>query len=134
MALKVENHKKNTNKSKPSPNEIAQWWQEAETQIRLAHPHESLENIRKLTEKYVHSQLKKYQEKHGVYERPKISEKDIAQWYNDERVRIRENYPDMPLKEREKLASETIAAKIKIFQRTIPLDEFLRNLEQKKKT
>ncbi|MHA2075624.1 MAG: hypothetical protein ACW97X_13475 [Candidatus Hodarchaeales archaeon] len=73
--------------------------------------------------------MKKYQEKHGVYERPTISEKDIAQWYNDERVRIREIYPDMPLKEREKLASETIAVKIKIFQRTIPLDEFLKKSE-----
>ncbi len=127
----MEKNKKKSNNTKPSPSELAQWWQEAEDQIRLAHPHESLENIRKLTEKYVHSRLKKYQEEHGIYEKPKISEKEIAEWYNDERIRIREKFPDMPLKERERLASETIEAKIKIFQKTIPLDEFLKEQEEK---
>ena len=129
MVLKVENQK--IKPDKPNPNKIAQWWQEAENQIRLAHPHESKENIRKLTEKYVMSKLKKFQEKHGIYKRPEISEKDIAQWYNDERLRIREMYPDMPLKEREKIASETIEAKIKIFQRTVPLDRFLKKREDR---
>ena len=129
MALKVQKRKKKANKSKPSPNELAKWWQEAENHIRLAHPHESLDYIRKLTEKYVQSKLKKYQEEHGIYERPEINEKDIAEWYNDERIRIRERFPDMPLKDREKLASETITAKIKIFQKTIPLDEFLKEHE-----
>jgi hypothetical protein len=127
----MEKNKIELNNTKPSPSELARWWQEAENHIRLAHPHESLEKIRKLTEKYVRSQLKKYQEEHGVYEKPEISEKDIAEWYNEERIRIRERYPDMPLKEREKLASEVIAAKIKIFQRTIPLDEFLKKQEEK---
>ena len=56
----------------------------------------------------------------------------IAEWYNTERLEIRERYPDMPLKDREKLASERITAKIKKFQTTIPLDEFLAKKVQKK--
>ena len=127
----MEENSEKSNNTKPSPSELARWWQEAENHIRLAHTNEPLENIRKLTEKYVRSQLKKYQEEHGIYEKPEINEKDIAEWYNDERIRIRERYPDMPLKEREKLASEVIASKIKIFQRTIPLDEFLKRKEEK---
>ena len=128
----MENSKSNSKRSKPSPSELAKWWQEAEDQIRLAHPYESLEKIRKLAEKYVHSQMKKYQEKHGIHEKPEISEKMIAEWYNNERLEIRERYPDMPLKDREKLASERIAAKIEIFQTTIPLDEFLKKKVRKK--
>lgn len=128
----MEKNKSKSKRSKPSPSELAKWWQEAEDQIRLAHPYEPLEKIRKLAEKYVHSQMKKYQEKHDIHEKPEISEKVIAEWYNNERLEIRERYPDMPLKDREKLASEIITAKIKKFQTTIPLDEFLTKKVQKK--
>lgn len=106
----------------PSPEILARWWQEAENQIKLAHPHESLKTRQELTEKYVHSRLKKYLE--HQYIEPHPEERQISEWYREELVKLREESPHKPLKERERIAAVLVKQKIKQYRKTIRLDEF----------
>ncbi|UCG04325.1 MAG: hypothetical protein JSW11_10130 [Candidatus Heimdallarchaeota archaeon] len=106
----------------PSPEILAQWWQEAESQIKLAHPHESFKTRQKLTEKYVHSRLRKYLE--HQYIEPHPEEKLISEWYREELLKLREESPHKPLKERERIAAMVVEEKIKQYRKTIRLDEF----------
>ena len=106
----------------PSPEILARWWQEAENQIKLAHPHESLKTRQELTEKYVHSRLKTYL-KHQYIE-PHPEERLISEWYREELLRLREESPHKPLKERERIAATIVEEKIKQYRKTIRLDEF----------
>jgi len=104
------------------PKELAKWWQEADEQIRLAHPHESKANREKLTEKYVNSRIQAVLKKKT--EIPDPGEKQIAEWYDTEMQRLRSEIPDTSLKQREKIATTTVSQKIKHFRRTIRLDNF----------
>ena len=107
---------------KLDPKELAKWWQDAEEQVRLAHPHESKKNQEELTEKYLRSQLTKVMEKRES--KPDPGEKQIAEWYRNELLHLRLEIPETPLKKREKIAAETVANKIKQYRRTIQLDTF----------
>jgi len=113
--------------SKLDPKKLAQWWQEAEEQIRLAHPHESRKNQEKLTEKYLQTQVNKIMYKKKS--RPDPGEKQIAEWYRNELLHLRLEIPETPLKERERIAAETVTNKIKHYRRTIQLDTFFEKLE-----
>ena len=106
----------------PSPEILARWWQEAENEIKLAHPHDTFKTRYKLTEKYVLSRLRKYLE--HQYKEPHPEEKQISAWYREELLRLREENPHKPLKERERIASTIVEEKIKQFRKTIRLDEF----------
>ncbi|MFX0123477.1 MAG: hypothetical protein ACFFAE_07530 [Candidatus Hodarchaeota archaeon] len=106
----------------PSPEILARWWQEAENQIKLAHPHETLKTRQKLTEKFVHSRLKKYLE--HQYIEPHPEERLISEWYREELHKLREESPHKPLKERERIAATIVKMKIKQYRKTIRLDEF----------
>jgi hypothetical protein len=106
----------------PSPEILAKWWQEAENHINLAHPHETFKTRQELTEKYVLSRLRKYLE--HQYKEPHPEERQISDWYREELLRLREDNPHKPLKEREKIAAAIVEEKIKHFKRTIRLDEF----------
>ncbi len=114
--------KKEFKQSKLNPKELAQWWQEADEQIRLAHPHESRKNREKLTEKYVNSRIQSVLKKRT--ESPDPGEKKIAEWYDTEMQRLRSEIPDTPLRQREKIATNIVTNKIKSFRRTIRLDNF----------
>ncbi|MFX1282853.1 MAG: hypothetical protein ACFFB5_04325 [Promethearchaeota archaeon] len=109
----------------PNPKILAKWWQEADNHIRLAHPHESLKIRQELTEKYVLSRLKKHLEKQKQYKEPHPEEKQISEWYDEELLKLREEIPHKPLKEREKIASAIVEEKIRQYRKTIRLDEFL---------
>lgn len=106
----------------PSPEILARWWQEAEDQIKLAHPHESFKTRQVLTEKYVLSRLRKYLE--HQYREPHPGEKQISDWYREELLRLREELPHKPLKVREQMAATIVEGKIKQYRKTIRLDEF----------
>ncbi|MFW9902891.1 MAG: hypothetical protein ACFFFH_01045 [Candidatus Thorarchaeota archaeon] len=106
----------------PSPEILARWWQEAENQIKLAHPHETFKTRQELTEKYVLSQLRKYLE--HQYREPHPEERQISEWYREELLRLREDTPHKSLKERERMAAAIVEVKIKQFRKTIRLDEF----------
>lgn len=106
----------------PSPEILAKWWQEAENQIKLAHPHESSKTRRELTERYVHSRLKKYLE--NQYIEPHPEERKISEWYREELLKLWEENPHKPLKERERIAVAVVEEKIKQYRKTIRLDEF----------
>ena len=108
--------------SKLDPKEIAKWWQEAYDQIRLAHPHETKANREKLTEKYITSRIKTALRKKT--EIPDPGEKRIADWYDTEMRRLRSENPSTPLKQRDKIATSIVSQKIKLFRRTIQLDNF----------
>ncbi len=108
--------------SKLDPKELAKWWQEADEQIRLAHPHESKEIREKLTEKYVKNRIQTVLRK--LTEIPDPGEKRIAEWYDTEMQRLRSEIPDTSLKQREKIAITIVSQKIKYFRRTIRLDNF----------
>jgi hypothetical protein len=112
--------------SKLDPKEIARWWQEADEQIRLAHPHESKENREKLTEKYIQSRIQTVLRKKS--EIPDPGEKKIAEWYDTEMMRLRSEVPDTPLKQRERIATKIVSQKIKFFRRTIQLDHFFQEV------
>ncbi|MFX1506101.1 MAG: hypothetical protein ACFFDC_08295 [Promethearchaeota archaeon] len=106
----------------PSPEILARWWQEAEDQIKLAHPHETFKIRKELTEKYVLSRLRKYLE--HQYREPHPEERQISEWYREELLKLREDIPHKPLKERERMAATIVEEKIKQFRKTIRLDEF----------
>jgi hypothetical protein len=112
--------------SKLDPKILAKWWQDAEEQIKLAHPYESKKNQQKLTEKYVQSQI----EKSTKREHPDPSEKQIADWYRNELIRLRLELPDTPLKQRESIAASIVINKMKRYQRTIRLDTFFESNEE----
>ena len=114
--------KKGHKQLKLNPEELAKWWQEADEQIRLAHPHESKENREKLTEKYVNSRIQTVLKKE--IETPDPGERRIAEWYDTEMQRLRSEIPETPLKQREKIATNIVSNKIKSFRRTIRLDNF----------
>lgn len=109
----------------PSPETLVEWWHEAENQIKLAHPHETLKTRQELIEKYVHSRLQKYLQKEKKHLEPHPEEKQISDWYREELLRLREENPYRPLKERERLAATIVKAKIDQYKKTIRLDEFL---------
>ncbi|MHA1994217.1 MAG: hypothetical protein ACW97Z_06725 [Candidatus Hodarchaeales archaeon] len=112
---------------KLDPKKMAKWWQDAEEQVRLAHPHESRKNQEKLTEKYLQSQISRIMLKKKS--RPDPGEKQIAEWYRNELVHLRLEIPETPLKQRERMAAETVANKIKHYRRTIQLDTFFEKIE-----
>jgi hypothetical protein len=112
---------------KLDPKKMVKWWQDAEEQVRLAHPHESRKNQEELTEKYLQSQLYKIMLKKKS--RPDPSEKQIADWYRIELLHLRQEIPDTPLKQRERMAAETVTNKIKQYRRTIQLDTFFETTE-----
>ena len=114
--------KKGYKQSELNPKELAKWWQEADEQIRLAHPHESKENREKLTEKYVNSRIHDILDKKT--ETPDPGEKKIAEWYETEMQRLRTEIPETSLKRREEIATTIVSNKIKRFRRTIRLDSF----------
>ncbi len=107
---------------KLDPKKMAKWWQDAEEQIRLAHPHESKKNQAKITEKYLQSRIQNVMAKKKS--RPDPGEKQIAEWYRNELLHLRLEIPETPLKERERMAAETVTNKIKQYRRTIQLDSF----------
>ncbi|MHA1978133.1 MAG: hypothetical protein ACW98F_14700 [Candidatus Hodarchaeales archaeon] len=107
---------------KLDPNKMAKWWEDAEEQVRLAHPHESRKNQKKLTEKYLQSRISKIMEKRD--KKPDPGEKQIAEWYRNELIQLRLEIPETPLKQREKIAAERVTIKIKHYRRTIQLDTF----------
>jgi hypothetical protein len=113
--------------SKLDPKKLAQWWQEAEEQIRLAHPHESKKNQQLLTEKYVQAMIQDVlkKQKKGIEPREEL----IAHWYRTELVRLRSELPETPLKEREDMAAKIVSSKIKQYRRTIRLDTFFNSNE-----
>ncbi len=104
------------------PKKMAKWWQEAEEQIRLAHPHESKKNQEELTEKYLRSRIDNIMKKREL--KPDPGEKQIAEWYRNELLHLRLELPETPLKQRERMAAESVAKKIKHYKRTIQLDTF----------
>ncbi len=108
---------------KLDPKKMAKWWQDAEEQIRLAHPHESKKNQEKLTEKYLRSRVNNIMEKRQS--KPDPGEKQIAEWYRTELMHLRLEIPETPLKQRERIAANTVTNKIKQYRRTIRLDNFL---------
>ena len=114
--------KKGYKQSELDPKELAKWWQEADEQIRLAHPHESKENRDKLTDKYVNTRIQAFLSRNA--EIPDPGEKKIAEWYETEMQRLRTEIPDTPLKQREKIATSIVSNKIKTFRRTVRLDNF----------
>ncbi len=107
------------------PAELVKWWKEAETNVKLAYPHESKENQIRLIERFFNEKLKKYQEAQKIYFPSSLEEKTIAQWYNEARVDIRDRFPEKSLKEREELATEIVRKKILHHKRVVPLDKFL---------
>ncbi len=106
----------------PDSKTLARWWQEAEAQIKLAHPHESAETLEKLISRYVQSQIKIY--KSNQFSEPQPDDKTIAEWYLEELIKLRQNYPDRPLKEREREAASIVEEKIRHYRKIIRLDEF----------
>ena len=108
------------------PKKLAQWWQEAEEQIRLAHPHESKENQQRLTEKYIEAMIKDIMKQR---KRIEPGEDQIAHWYKSELIRLRSELPETPLKEREDMAAAIVSNKIKQYRRTIKLDTFFDSKE-----
>lgn len=108
----------------PTPEILAKWWQEAETQIKLAHPHESLKTRQELIERTVQSRLIKYIQENRQYFEPHPEEKLISDWYREELLKLREENPYRPLKERERLAAAIVKSKIEQYKKTIRLDEF----------
>jgi hypothetical protein len=107
---------------KLDPKILAKWWQEAENQIKLAHPHESAKMREKLVSRYVQSRIKKY--KSNKVADPHPEDKIIAEWYMEELLKLRQDYPDRPLKEREQQAAAIVEAKIQHYRKIIRLDEF----------
>jgi hypothetical protein len=107
----MSNEKKGQGKT-PDPKTLAGWWQEAEEQIKLAHPQESQVTREKLVMKYVESRIKKYHASQQIDE-PHPDEKLIAEWYQNELLKLREAYPDRPLRKREREAASVVAEKIK---------------------
>ncbi|NHJ01266.1 MAG: hypothetical protein EAX86_03945 [Candidatus Heimdallarchaeota archaeon] len=107
------------------PLDLVKWWKEAETNVKLAYPHESKENQMKLIEHHFDDKLRAYRKSHKIYFPPSLEEKTVAQWYNDARISIRERFPEKTLKEREELATEIVKKKILHHKRVVPLDKFL---------
>ena len=108
--------------TKLDPKKLAQWWQEAEEQIRLAHPHESKKNQQMLIERYIENRIDKVMSQKEEISDP--GEKQIADWYRSELIRLRSELPDTPLKEREEIAANIVSNKIKVHRRTVRLDTF----------
>ncbi|MFX0051782.1 MAG: hypothetical protein ACFE8U_10890 [Candidatus Hermodarchaeota archaeon] len=109
-------------KTRINPKMLAKWWQEAEDQIKLAHPHESAKMREKLVSRYVQSRIKRHQS--NQFTEPRPEDRMIASWYMEELLRLRQNYPDRPLKEREQEAANIVEQKIKHYRKIIRLDEF----------
>ena len=108
--------------SKLDPKKLARWWQEAEEQIRLAHPHESKKNQHLLTEKYIEARINNVLRQQKESSDP--GEKQIAYWYRTELHKLRSELPETPLKDREEMAATIVSNKINLYRRTIKLDTF----------
>lgn len=107
---------------KITPKILAEWWQESYNQIRLMYPHESQDFHEQLTERKVQSRIDQYYAQQRSEPRP--SEEQIAGWYISELSELRRFIRSLPLKDREQLATDRVAAKIKLWRKQRQLDEF----------
>ncbi len=108
--------------SKIDPAVLVRWWQEGEEEVKLAHPHDTADVWTKLIERYVENRIKKFYE--SLPEEPHPADKQIVKWYQEELIRLREENPNRPLKERERIASNIVEKKIKDYQKQTRLDEY----------
>jgi len=125
MGLSYMSRNDESKRNLPSPKVLARWWQEAERQIRLAHPHESKKVREELIGRFVQAKINKYREKTTKRRKIEFSEKKLAEWYQHELIKIRDEFPSMALKEREKMAAERVKKRLRLTQNVIPLDEFI---------
>ena len=109
--------------SKIDPITLVRWWQEGEEEIRLSHPHESVEVWTKLIERYVEARIRKFYA--NLPDEPYPENYQIVKWYQEELIRLREENPNRPLKERERIASDIVERKINQYRRQTRLDEFI---------
>ena len=107
---------------KITPRKLAEWWEESINQIRLMYPHESQDFHEQLTERRVQSRIDQYYAQQRSEPRP--TEEQVADWYVSELTNLRRFIGSIPLKDREEIATERVAAKIKLWRKHRQLDEF----------
>lgn len=116
--------KKGYKQTKLDPKTVVKLWQDTEEQVRLAHPHESKKNRERITERYFKDHI--INKRRRTMKVPDPGEKQIADWYRNELLRLRSEIPDTPLKTREEMAANIVSNKIKRYRRTIKLDFFFK--------
>lgn len=121
----MNNHEESQS-SFPSPEILVKWWNEAEREVKLAHPHEPKKIRDELIERFVHTRIKNYlNQKIEKETQIEFSEQRIAEWFQNEMIKLREENPDQNLKERELIAADRVQKQINnLKKKIIPLDTF----------
>lgn len=121
----MNNHEQSRD-SFPSPETLVKWWNEAEREVKLAHPHEKKSIRDELIGRYVQARIRNYQNQKTEGEKQiEFSEQRLAEWFQNEMIKLREEKPDQDLKERESIATERVQKQINdLKKKIIPLDTF----------
>ncbi|WP_455142644.1 hypothetical protein [Candidatus Hodarchaeum mangrovi] len=121
----MNNHEESQN-SFPSPEILVKWWNEAEREVKLAHPHEPKRIRDELIERYVQARIRNFRNQKTEGEKQiEFSEQRVAEWFQNEMIKLREEKPGQDLKERELIAAERVQKQINdLKKKIIPLDTF----------
>ncbi|MFX0013764.1 MAG: hypothetical protein ACFFB2_03285 [Promethearchaeota archaeon] len=121
MKQQIQKFEENNKKRQTlTDSQIAKWYQNKLSQIRKIYPEKPLKEQKRIATKKVKNKIEKLRK-----EPQRPSNKQIAEWLQQILLQLREEQPHKPLREREEIATEKLQEKIKVFQKILPLDEFL---------